>query len=139
MPAAQWAHVLSLDLGWMPPAAARGFVEAGVRAALLRPDGDDLRLAVDPATVAIPVGFRPQPITAAASAPPAQATPVADPFLDWVDRLASDQAVERAAVLARVAEVQASMGGSVSALAALLWLAARAGLDVRATAAAVTP
>lgn len=146
MPAARWAHVLSLDLGWMPPAQARAFVEQGVSAALLRAEGESLVLAVDPATVEIPRGFKPgaQPIPAprAAAAPgaaPAVPSPV-DPFLEWVERLAAHTSSDRRRVLLQVAETQARMGGMLSAMAAVLWLAARAGLDVReaAAAAAVT-
>lgn len=164
MPASRWAMVLSLDLGWMPPAAAHAFVARGIEAALLRPDGDDLRLAVDPATVEIPRGFRPgaQPAAVAAQAhrvtsagpssvgaPAAAASgggpavaaaspaPVVDPFLDWVDRLATHNRIERRQVLEQVNAVQEQMGGHLSAIAALLWLASRAGLDVRAAARAV--
>lgn len=142
MPAARWAHVLSLDLGWMPPGQARAFVEQGVSAALLRPEGESLVLAVDPSTVEIPRGFKPgaQPTppprpAAAAGSPPAVPPPV-DPFLEWVERLAAHTASDRRRVLLQVAENQARMGGMLSAMAAVLWLAARAGLDVREAAAA---
>jgi hypothetical protein len=144
MPAARWAHVLSLDLGWMPPAQARAFVEQGVSAALLRAEGESLVLAVDPATVEVPRGFRPgaQPVPApprpAAPAAAAQAPAAApvDPFLEWVERVAAATGSDRRRVLAQVADAQARMGGMLSAMAAVLWLAARAGLDAREAAAA---
>ncbi|MCA1819710.1 MAG: DUF2240 family protein [Halobacteriales archaeon] len=49
MAAARWAHVISFDLGWMAPAQAKAFVARGVEAALLRPDGESLAFALDPA------------------------------------------------------------------------------------------
>src|SRR5207245_1332417 len=57
----EWAHVLSLDLGWMAPAQARRLVERAQAAGLLTPDGDLLRLALDPAAVQVPPLFRPRP------------------------------------------------------------------------------
>jgi len=149
MPASRWAHVMSLDLGWMPPGEARVFVSRAVEAALLRDEGEALRLTIDPATVQVPPGFRPgrtdgappaaRPTAASvgpAVAAPQPPTPI-DPFLDWVEKLAKHSGTERRQVLAQVAQVQDRMGGSLSAMAALLWLAAKAGLDVRAAAAAV--
>lgn len=150
MPASRWAHVLSFDLGWMPPAAARAFVSQGVATALLRAEGEELRLTVDPAQVEVPRGFRPGPQSTAAAAmeavrqePPAPseaATPAPevpiDPFLDWLERYSSRKGIPRAKALEEVSAVQERMGGRLTAIAALLWLAARSGLDVREAAAA---
>jgi hypothetical protein len=132
LPAREWVHELSLGLGWMPPGAARAFVERAQHAGLLAEAEGGLRLtlATEPEW---PRGFRPDP----EAVPEGQAVPAssADPFLDWVGRVAARAGLPREAVLAQVAERQARMGGLMSAWAAVLWLAAEAGLDVRAAAA----
>jgi hypothetical protein len=194
MPASRWANVLSLDLGWMPPAKARDWVQRGVESALLRADGEQLRLTGDPGQVEIPRGFRPgpEPLLESAAAAPVRSAPVAtraaspvatapgiasgsapaghpaaapwsasrspaatdgqavpathskvsaapDPFLDWLDRVATHTKRTRPRVLAEVQAAQEALGGSLSAIAALLWVAAKAGLDVREAAAATKP
>ncbi len=127
LPEADWRNILSLDLGWMPPGQAASFVARAVAAGTLWPDGDALRLAFDPATVEVPFGFRPR----------AEAQPESgqDPFAGWVQRLATHLGVATPQVMEQVAARQAALGGLLTALAALLWLAAEAGLDVRSDAA----
>ena len=167
MSAARWCHVLSLELGWMNPGQARGFIDGAVRAGLLAADGEALRLVIDPQAVEVPRGFRPKP-DAAASAPTARAahaapaaptTPAApwappaaaaapppepDPFLAWVARVAGHRHGTREQVLGQVAALQEAMGGLLTAESAVLLLARRSGLDVaeaarQAAAAMVTP
>src|SRR5688500_1207975 len=118
MSAARWCHLLSLELGWMNPGQARAFVDGAVRAGLLAPDGDALRLVVDPHAVEVPRGFRPKPDAAAsasASAPGSAAgaavPPEPDPFLAWLARLAAHTGKTREQVLGQVAQLQESMGG----------------------------
>jgi hypothetical protein len=150
MPANRWCHLLSLELGWMNPGQARAFVDRAVRAGLLAEDGADLRLVVDPARVEVPRGFRPKPD--AEAAPPQAAAgaaaagdgaasgpalePEPDPFLGWVARIAAARGLTREQVLGQVAALQESMGGLLTAEAAVLLLARRNGLDVQAAAKA---
>lgn len=144
MPANRWCHLLSLELGWMNPGQARAFVERAVRAGLLAEDGADLRLVVDPTRVEVPRGFRPKPdAEAAATAGPAKggnpdaAAPTEpDPFLGWVARIAAQRGLTREQVLGQVASLQDSMGGLLTAEAAVLLLARKNGLDVQAAAKA---
>jgi hypothetical protein len=131
MPATDWANVLSFDLGWMPPAAARGLVDAAQGAGLLEPDGESLRLTIDPASVPIPPLFRPRPD----ARPDARvAAPPPDGFLAWLLAYERQAGCDRAEALRRVALRQAEAQGLLTADAALLWLGAEAGLDVRAAA-----
>lgn len=161
MPAQRWAHVLSFELGWMNPGQARTFVQRGVDAGLLAPDGGVHRLVIDPAAVELPRGFRPKvEESAAASSPtpaPAMTTePAADAgpstlpparpprppgtpappdlFLTWVARLAAQRGLTRDQVLGQVADLQESMGGLLTGEAAVLLLARRNGTDIAATA-----
>jgi hypothetical protein len=131
MPPQEWVHVLSFGLGWMAPAQARQLVERALAAGLLATDGDDLRLTVDPASVAIPQLFRPrpgaQPETIASPAPP-------DSFVAWLDAYARHAGCDRAEALRRVAARQEALHGLLTGEAALLWIAAEAGLDVRSAA-----
>lgn len=159
MTASRWSHFLSLEMGWMNPGQARVFVDAAVRAGLLAPDGEALRLVIDPQAVEVPRGFRPKADAPASAPSPAKpspvsfasgvpvstgpaatppATPEADPFLAWVARLAADRRGTREQVLGQVAQLQEEMGGLLTAEAAVLLLARRSGMDVReaATAAA---
>ncbi|HEX2066479.1 MAG TPA: DUF2240 family protein [Candidatus Thermoplasmatota archaeon] len=128
----EWVHVLSLDLGWMPPAQARRLVERAHAAGLLVPDGDGLRLALDPATVPIPPLFRPRPD---AAPEPAAAPSPPDGFVAWLDAYTRQAGCDRAEALRRVAARQQAVQGLLTADAALLWIAAEAGLDVRRAAA----
>lgn len=156
MSASRWSHMLSLEMGWMNPGQARSFVERAVRAGLLAPDGDVLRLVIDPAVVEVPRGFRPRPEaeagedSAAGAAPrkgndgrpaaapaqpagspsPASPAPAIDPFLGWVARVAAQRGLTREQVLAQVALTQGQMGGLLTGEAAVLLLARRNGLDV---------
>ena len=155
MSASRWSHMLSLEMGWMNPGQARSFVEQGVRAGLLAPDGDLLRLVIDPNAVEVPRGFRPKPGEAAAQrdpaprheasggspaggpaakteggAPPAVPPPAPDPFLGWVAKVAAHRGLTRDQVLAQVAATQEQVGGLLTAEAAVLLLARRNGLDV---------
>ena len=149
MSASRWSHMLSLEMGWMNPGQARAFVERGVRAGLLAPDGELMRLVIDPQAVEVPRGFRPKPdaeasgdaVTAGkpaaggaastggtvAGAPP---TAPPDPFLAWVAKVAAHRGLTREQVLAQVAATQAGLGGLLTAEAAVLLLARRNGLDV---------
>lgn len=131
LPAAEWVHLLSLDLGWMTPAQARDFVARAKDAGTLWADGETLRFTVDPAAVAIPFGFRPDPA--------AQPQGRIDPFAGLAQAVATRRGVALPEILAQVAARQQSMGGQLTALAAALWLAAEAGLDVRAEAARFVP
>ncbi len=130
---ARWSHLLSLELGWMNPGQARAFVDAAVRAGLLAPDGDVLRLVIDPQAVEVPRGFRPRPDAPAAPGPTsAGAGPPAggDPFLAWLAKVAAQRGWTRDQVLQQVHALQDSMGGLLTAEAAVLVLARRAGLEV---------
>lgn len=132
LPASQWAHVLSLELGWSTPSQARAFVARAQESGLLVEEGDALRLAVDWKRVEVPRKFRldPEaPIEVRAPRPD-------DPFVGWLDAVAKAQSSDRSAVLAAVADKQARFGGALSAEAALLLVAAEAGLEVREEAAA---
>lgn len=127
LPRTRWAHVLSLELGWMSPGQATAYVDRAAAAGLLRSQGEALELAFDPANVEVPRGFRPDPLEAPAPAAP-------DPFVDWLDKVAAATRRSRADVLADVEERQRRMGGMLTAETALLWSAAEAGLDVREAA-----
>lgn len=136
----RWANVMSLDLGWMAPGQARGYVDAAREAGILVDGGDGLRLAFDPKEVDVPRHFRPEAVQVAtpdlrATAPPG--APEGDGpdeapslFLSWVDRLAAAREVDRDAALEAVRGFQDEMGGLLTAEAAVLALAADAGLDV---------
>src|SRR5688572_17737382 len=128
LPRTRWVHILSLELGWMSPGQAGAYVDRAASAGLLRPQGESLELAFDPANVEVPRGFRPDPNEAPA---PAAA---ADPFVEWLDKVVAATRKTRADVLKDVEERQKRMGGMLTAEAALLWSAADAGLDVRAAA-----
>lgn len=127
MPGTAWAHVLSLELSWMTPGEARAFIARAVDAGHLI-DDDGLRLAVDPKSVDIPRGFRPDPNANFVET----ATPM-DPFLGWVDRLADGG--PREPVLEQIATKQDGAGGLLDATTAALCIASERGLDVRAAAA----
>lgn len=127
-PAATWAHVISLELGWMSPGEAKRFVVAAIEAGLLIDADGGLR----PATTGsgdLPRGFQLDP----AVEPPAKSE---DPFMQWVEDIAAASNTDASSVLARMAERQDAHGGLLDAEAALLQLAAEAGLDVRERAAA---
>lgn len=156
MSASRWSHMLSLEMGWMNPGQARAFVERAVRAGILAPDGELMRLVIDPAAVEVPRGFRPRvdapagpdatagaatapaaraPSTGPAQTPaasPAAAPPTAavDPFLGWVARVAAQRGLTRDQVLGQVAATQQEFAGLLTAEAAVLLLARRNGLDV---------
>jgi hypothetical protein len=132
LPPQEWVHVLSFGLGWMSPAQARQMVERAQDAGLLALDGDTLRLQLDPASVAVPTLFRPRPDARPEAAAP-QAAP--DSFAAWLDAYARHAGCDRAEALRRVAQRQEAVQGLLTADAALLWVAAEAGLDVRGAAA----
>lgn len=135
MSAARWAHVLCFELGWMNPGQARAFVQRAIASGLLAPDGDLMRFVLDPASVQVPRGFKPDPLAIAPAAPSA-APPEPDLFLGWVARLAAHHGAPREHILGRVAAVQERMGGMLTAEAAALWLARDAGMDVAEAARA---
>jgi hypothetical protein len=128
MPLSEWCHVLSLDLGWMSPAQAKAFVARATAAGLLVEASGGLRLSFDPLSVDMPRGFRPDPSADASSA-------VVDLFPAWLDRLAKTMG-GREAVLSEVARRQERLGGYLDAVAAVLWIAAEQGHDVREPALA---
>jgi hypothetical protein len=132
LPASAWAFTLSLELGWMDPAAARAFVARAQDSGLLAEEEGELAIRIDPEAVEVPRGFRPDP---AARPAPAEA----EGFLAWVDRVAQATAGSREAVLQRVAARQQEMAGMLTADAAILWLAREAGLDVQAAARRLIP
>jgi hypothetical protein len=149
----------------MNPGQARAFVERAHHAGLLTPEGDVLRLVIDPAAVEVPRGFRPRPeaeagspvgapssgssVPSASSRPPAPAsagsappapTPAApDPFRAWVANVAAQRGATRDQVLAQVSATQEQMGGLLTAEAAVLLLARRNGLDVADAACVAEP
>jgi hypothetical protein len=147
MSASRWSHMLSLEMGWMNPGQARAFVERAVRAGLLAPDGELMRLVIDPQAVEVPRGFRPKPdaeadpskdpkghgsahASGAGGGVGVSAAPAADPFLAWVAKVAAHRGINREQVLSQVAATQAELGGLLTAEAAVLLLARRNGLDV---------
>ncbi len=141
MPESRWAHVLSFELGWMNPGQARAFVERARKAGLLEPDGEALRLRVDPAEVEVPRGFKPDPEAMPEAVTPAPGGPsgpnaasAPDLFTAWLLRVAEATGRTREHVLGEVAARQERLGGLLAADAALLWIAADAGLDVREAA-----
>jgi hypothetical protein len=157
MTASRWSHMLSLEMGWMNPGQARSFVERAVRAGLLAPDGDLMRLVIDPQAVEVPRGFRPrsdpeatppagsappsatspkQPASEAVPSPSPLAMPPPDPFLTWVAKVAAQRGLTRDQVLGQVALAQQEMGGLLTAEAAVLLLARRNGIDVAEAAKA---
>jgi hypothetical protein len=136
MPAQEWVHVLSFGLGWMAPAQARQLVERAQAAGLLAPDGDALRLTLDPAAVPIPPLFRPRPDAEPEAGAPAAP---ADSFVTWLDAYSRHAGCDRAEALRRVARRQEEVHGLLTADAALLWVASEAGLDVRSAAAKLIP
>lgn len=133
MPAGRWALVLSLELGWMTPGQARRYVEAAVRAGVLVPEGDEVALAADPASVQVPRGFRPDPD--AVPEPPREPE-AGDAFAAWLQRVCAATGHDAGGVMDAVSEVQERFGGRLGALAALLAVARDAGLDVRDAARA---
>ena len=126
MPAATWAHVLSLELGWLPPKDAKAFVAACLDAGLLA--GDPATLQV-PADVDVPRGFRLEPGVRPEAIGPS------DPFLDLVQAVIAETGNDQGSVLGGMAEVQAAHGGLLDATAALLLWASGQGMDVRGRAA----
>lgn len=145
MEPSRWAHVMSLELGWMPPGAAKRYVEACIAARLLTMDGDEAAVTFDPKTVDVPRG-RPHPddLPEPRDAPePTPAGDVAsepapaegDGFEAWLERVAATKGTDAAGVLAEVADLQDRTGGLLHAEAALFRIAAEAGLDVRDAAA----
>jgi len=128
----EWVHVMSFDLGWMAPAQARALVAAAQETGLLEADGEALRLAVDPATIQVPTLFRPRPD---ARPEPRAAAPPPDGFVAWLGTYERHAGCDRAEALRRVAHRQEELHGLLTGEAALLWLAAEAGLDVRSAAA----
>lgn len=138
MQESEWVHILSLELGWMSPAQARGYVAAALAGAVLAAEDGGLALTFDPNSIDVPRGFRPAPaLSSEENGETSQAVPATDPddlFLIWLGKLGAATGEQRDAVLARVATVQERMGGMITAEAALLWLARDAGLDVRSAA-----
>lgn len=133
MPATRWRHVLSLELGWMTPGLAGRYVEACTAAGLLEIEGDDLRLTFDPKHVEIRRGFRPDPenLPAADGAPhvPGPAED-ADLFASWLPKVAAARGEDLGVTMEAMEALQARAGGLLHAEAAILVLAAQAGLDV---------
>ena len=123
MPASRWVHVLSLELGWMTPGEAKGFVRRAMDAGVL--EGDD-ELGHVGGAVEIPRGWKPDP----SAAPEAVADD--EGFLAWAKEVAAHTGQDLGQVLQAVAEVQEQH--LLDALAAVLYVAADAGLDVRRAA-----
>ncbi len=130
MPEGEWVHHLSLGLGWMGPADGARFVARAIEAGTLWRDGDKLRLTVVVPEGEIALGFRPRI--------DAQPAATQDPFAALLGRIAAHGGQPTPQVMAEVAKKQASMGGLLTAMAAALWVAAEAGLDVRAEAGRFT-
>ena len=130
-PAMDWIHALSFELGWMSPTQATAFVARAKEAGTLWEERDLLRLTFEPASVQVPLGFRPDP----AARPEGRS----DPFAGWVQQLSAKRGLAVPQVMEQVAARQSALGGHLTALAAVLWLSAEAGLAVRAEAAAFRP
>lgn len=143
VPESQWAHVLSLELGWLTPSQAKRFVANARDTGVLvdDPDGPDrLRFAGDWRSLEVPRRFRLDPeaiedVPAPAASPtPAPAAASDDPFRGLLDAIAAHRGDERAAVMDDVSTWQDRMGGDLEAEAAALLVAAEAGMDVKARA-----
>lgn len=59
MPGNALRLMLAFDLNWFAPADAKRLVDRAVAGGLLVAEGEDLRVAFDPAAVEVPVGFKP--------------------------------------------------------------------------------
>lgn len=129
MPATQWAHIMSLELGWMSPGEAKQYVAACRDAGLLA--GEEELAPTFDTTIEIPRGFRPDPANRPEST---QVSEDADLFATWLAKTAEATGQDMAAVLADMEALQATHAG-LHADAAVLLLARRAGLDVQAAAA----
>jgi hypothetical protein len=142
LPVAEWSHVLSLVLGWMPPGAAREFVKSAELAGLLSPVGESLELTFDAAIIKIPNRYKPPAnmVVEAADAPmvatPAKSTDDSPIFPRLLQRLAEAKRIAKEAALLQVAEVQAKFGGRLTADAALVQVAMNHGLEVASDASA---
>lgn len=117
--------LLSMDMRWFAPEESKKVVARAVEVGLLVAEGDALRIAFDPASVDVPLTFRPnakaildEPITALPAPEPAAPAPPAAPA-----RAAS----ERDAELER-----ARRGGLLTLDVARLVVARRHGEDVGA-------
>ncbi|MCA1819087.1 MAG: DUF2240 family protein [Halobacteriales archaeon] len=138
LPVQDWVHVLSLDLGWMSPAQARRLVLRCSDAGLLRQQEGDtemLEFALDPAKVVVPPFFRPHPEAVPDPLLHSASPPAEEGFLAWLEAYTRHAGCERAEALHRISKRQAEAHGLLTADAALLWVAAEAGLDVRTAAA----
>ncbi len=131
--ASAWAHVLSLELGWLGPGAAKEFIASCKEHGLLLEDGDQLRLGFDARSVTIPRGFRP-PEDVRAQAPVAvpavDPAEVADPFRFLIARIVDESTLDKGAVLGEVAAMQERFGGKLSGEAAAIRVALAHGLNV---------
>ncbi len=140
MPAADWAHVMSLDLGWLAPGAARQFVERCAEAGLLEEVDGALRPSFDRKTVDIPPRFRPgdnlmpEAGTATAASTATEPLESKDVFPQLLQQLEAEKGLDRSAILAEVDEVQEHFGGRLTADAAMVRVALGHGLDVREAA-----
>lgn len=141
--ASRWAHVLSLELGWLTPSQAKRFVQNAVDAGVLvaddeEDDGGRLRFAGDWKNVEVPRRFRLDP-ESVDDVPAPVASPEAasdDPFRDRLQAIATHRGDDPAAALEDVTAWQERLGGDLEAEAAALLVAAEAGMDVRDEAAA---
>ncbi len=140
-PASQWAHVLSLELGWLTPSQAKRFVANATEAGVLVEDPDNpqrLRFAGDWKAVEVPRRFRLDPgsiedVPAPVASPEAASD---DPFRDLLRAIAAHRGGEQAQVLDEVTAWQERMGGDLEAEAAALLVAAEAGMEVQERARA---
>lgn len=124
MPQSAWAHVLSLELGWLPPGDAKAFVAACVDAGLLA--GEPATLQV-PSDIDVPRGFRLDP---GIRPEPVQEQ---DPFVALVQAVAQGTGADMSDVFAAVATTQDEHGLLDAPAALLLWASTR--MDVKPLAA----
>lgn len=126
LPTSTWAHVLSLELGWLPPGEAKAFVSACLDAGLLAGEPAALQVASD---VEVPRGFRLAPGTRP------EAVEARDPFMELVASVSAGTGEPTGAVLSAMGELQQRHGLLDAPAALLLWASEH--MDVRALAAQV--
>ncbi len=131
LPAARWAHVLSLELGWMTPSQARAYVAGAKSAGLLQEEAEELSFVLDPDSVVMDRRFRPDPQALPEPLPAPVEVQELDEggFSGWLRTLSSHLGQDAAATMDLVSEIQNRFGGHLGAYPALLIAAQEAGLD----------
>lgn len=128
MPRKDALMVMSMELRWFSPGMADRVLAAGAGAGLLRVDGDDVVAAFDPASVDVPVDFRPtENIIELAGDRPSGGPP--GTFMEMVDEIAAATDSPTREVIARVNGLVLERGFT-SDVAALL-VGAMDGVDMK--------